>query len=434
MSSSLKESSRAIPGVAICLNCGVKPGRPKFCGRSCAAIYNNKVSPKRRPEGQCTRCGKVCSASKRLCEQCREIFSAEAKEKRRRAEANIQQWITLEGALADEPVPRVHVGRKTVFENGRFGEHWTLKDPCGVFLDHLMGIIFARPEYIHSADIPRYATWVDAFRRYTTDRPMWDARPKRLPVPKLPLDEIGYALRRWIESFLGHDNPLMASFALDAADFIVLHAFGSGSYQYRTENNWELPRLVMGERQHGRDADEQIHDKRLKKDITEYLRRGSATVARGVVPPDGAIIGGSETASVKRGTAFFFQIDRCHLSDSWYDYPQHWEDIYLAEQELQHDIAETFSFPGILLLQRDHPEINWQLEGHLGEWLAKDLHTVADRGIKTYIPARWLTHWIESGRFDEPRKEHPITPWAPQLMDPGIAAEQDCGATLTGVT
>jgi hypothetical protein len=319
----------------------------------------------------------------------------------------------------------MHIHRKTVFANGRFREHWTLQDQCGPFLDHLMGTIFAKPEYIHPTDVPRYATWVDAFRRYTTDWPGWDPRPKKLPVPKLPLDEIGYALRQWIESFLGHDNPLMASFALDAADFIVAHAFGGGNHRYRSGNDWELARLVMGERQRGLDADEHIHDKRLKRIITEDLRRGSATVVRGVIPPDGIIVGGGGTASVRPGIHFFFQIDRCHLSDSWSDYPQPWEDIYLAEQELKYDIAEAFSFPGILLLQRDHPEINHQLAGHLGEWLAKDLHTVAGCGIKTYIPARWLTQWIEYGRFDEPRKEHPITPWGPRLTDLEVALEQD---------
>lgn len=59
-----------------------------------------------------------------------------------------------------------------------------------------MGIIFAQPEYIHPADVQRYAAWVDAFRQHTTDRAGWQARPKAFPIPKLPLDEIGYGLRR----------------------------------------------------------------------------------------------------------------------------------------------------------------------------------------------------------------------------------------------
>lgn len=211
----------------------------------------------------------------------------------------------------------------------------------------------------------------------------------------------------------------MASFALDAADFIVKHAFGGANSRCGSKHDWELPALVVGERQWGRDADEQIHDKRLKKDITEWLRRGSATVVRGIVPTDGVIVGGGRTASVQPGTHFYFQIDRCHLSESWYDYPQPWEDIYLTEQKCEFDIAEGFAFPGILLVRRDHPEIEWRREGHLGEWLTKDLHAVANRGIKTYIPARWLTHWIEYGRLDEPRKEHPILPCSLQLLDSG---------------
>lgn len=398
---------------AVCLNCGKKPGKPKFCGRSCAVTYNNKNSPKRRPEGTCSRCGQPCPASRKRCENCRSIAAAEVKEQRRRESENIQQWKTLDGMPAEAALPRVHIGRQMVFNNGRYGEPWTLRDPCGPLLDHLMGVVFAKPEYIHPADVPRYATWIDAFRRHTTNRPGWQPHPKMLPVAKLPIDEIGYALRNWIESFLNHDNPLMASFALDTADFIVKHAFGETVFRHRSGPDWVLPALVKGERQGGRHADEQIHDKRLKKDITEWLRRDSATVVRGIVPVDGAIVGRGRVASVMPDTKFYFQIDRCHLSESWYDYPQPWEDIYLAEQKREFDVAEGFAFPGILLLRRDHPKIEWQQEGHLGEWLTNDLHAVADRGIKTYIPARWLTHWVEYCGFDEPRVEHPVGRWLP---------------------
>ncbi len=43
----------------------------KFCNRSCAAILNNRLKPKRLPEGSCKVCGEVILASKSFCRQCR---------------------------------------------------------------------------------------------------------------------------------------------------------------------------------------------------------------------------------------------------------------------------------------------------------------------------------------------------------------------------
>lgn len=398
-------------GAAACLNCGKKPGRPKFCDRSCAAMYNNKRSPKRRLQGTCSRCGQPCSASRPHCEGCKPLVAAEIKERRRRESENVQQWTCLDGRLTEAPLPRIHVGFKTVFNNGTYGRPWTLHDPCGPMLDHLMGIIFAKPAYIHPTDVRRYATWIDAFRQFVTARPGWKPRPKSLPVHKLPIAEIGYALQRWIVSLTNHDNPLMASFALDAADFIAKHVFGKVVFRHRSATDWELSAFVSNEQRDGRDAEEYVHDKQIKKLITECLRGGSATVVKGVVPVDGIIVGGGKVASVMPSTSFYFQIDRCHLSESWYDYPQPWEDVYIAGQSQEYDIAEGFAFPGILLLRNGHPKIEWRQEGHLGEWLTNDLHAVADRGVKTYIPARWLSHWVEFRGFDGPCAEHKIGHW-----------------------
>lgn len=42
-----------------CFNCNKETNNPKFCSRSCAAIYNNKQFPKRKVQRKCTKCDNV---------------------------------------------------------------------------------------------------------------------------------------------------------------------------------------------------------------------------------------------------------------------------------------------------------------------------------------------------------------------------------------
>ena len=61
----------------ICLNCQKETINPKFCNRSCAASYNNKVKPKRQKEIKlCIICGKPAkqynnsNRMSKYCEEC----------------------------------------------------------------------------------------------------------------------------------------------------------------------------------------------------------------------------------------------------------------------------------------------------------------------------------------------------------------------------
>lgn len=40
-----------------CINCGIFTNNPKFCSRSCAATYTNKITPKRKIERLCNTKG-----------------------------------------------------------------------------------------------------------------------------------------------------------------------------------------------------------------------------------------------------------------------------------------------------------------------------------------------------------------------------------------
>jgi hypothetical protein len=64
----------------VCKHCGkiidLNGQRPcqvrqkRFCGHSCAASFNNKATPKRHPEGNCTDCGRTISSSRQYCNEC----------------------------------------------------------------------------------------------------------------------------------------------------------------------------------------------------------------------------------------------------------------------------------------------------------------------------------------------------------------------------
>ena len=50
-----------------CFLCDKETINPKFCSKSCAASYNNKKVPKRKPEHKCLDCGKPITANRARC-------------------------------------------------------------------------------------------------------------------------------------------------------------------------------------------------------------------------------------------------------------------------------------------------------------------------------------------------------------------------------
>ena len=61
----------------LCINCNqeIKGHGIKFCSRSCSVSYNNKTSPKRKPEGQCKICKCNLTTHRTYCDKCVSIFN-----------------------------------------------------------------------------------------------------------------------------------------------------------------------------------------------------------------------------------------------------------------------------------------------------------------------------------------------------------------------
>jgi len=100
-----------------CENCGKTTVNPRFCNRSCAATKNNIEVPKRKPEGNCEKCGTPVFRSKRYCQQCQIVVKAEKEEQERRRQENYQSWLTPAGEVRERPIWRVRM--RTVFRLDR---------------------------------------------------------------------------------------------------------------------------------------------------------------------------------------------------------------------------------------------------------------------------------------------------------------------------
>jgi len=73
-----------------CLTCGKSTQNPKFCSRSCSAVTNNKISPKRRKNhSPCLNCKAECKRSASI--YCSFSCSAEHKKK-----LKLEEWLETE--------------------------------------------------------------------------------------------------------------------------------------------------------------------------------------------------------------------------------------------------------------------------------------------------------------------------------------------------
>ena len=53
-----------------CHRCRKPTTNPKYCSRTCSAIVNNQLAPKRQPQGRCKDCSKPISTQRVYCDEC----------------------------------------------------------------------------------------------------------------------------------------------------------------------------------------------------------------------------------------------------------------------------------------------------------------------------------------------------------------------------
>ena len=148
-----------------CIVCGKETDNPKFCGRSCAAKHNNRIAPKRHPEGECEKCKTTIARHQRYCDACKKVLADEQE----RQNQNVRTWRNRHGKDYEVPVKRVSISKKVIFEPvsysaGKMPLPITIS--CGDFLDFLIGICFAKPEYLRSGDARRHVVLLSALKEY----------------------------------------------------------------------------------------------------------------------------------------------------------------------------------------------------------------------------------------------------------------------------
>lgn len=380
----------------LCPECGKKPGKPKFCSQSCAAKYNNRRSPKRQPEGKCDDCGAAIPTKQKRCAVC----AAKSAEAKRRIAENIQSFRTPDGEIRELSVQKAWVHNAMVFEPHPHGSRrFNTADPCGDFLDALLGVVFARPAYIRPGDIHRYAAWIDAFRSHVIDHPWGTRRGSQFPVVTIQLRDLGFALRDWVDTVMRTDNhTLFPTLAVDAARFIEGHAFGhSGSGR----DSWRITGLVTQALNDEWAMRDRLTDPRLKHEITSRLK---GTLTRCVVPFGSNIP--SETVAqplLGQDEPFIFEVERCHLTqENYYDHPC----LRAVEDEVpKFDIADDLWFRGAILIDPTTSRPITCLATADSSWQWNR------RGIPSEIPVRWISDVYERSEDSRALRPVPIPQW-----------------------
>lgn len=82
----------------VCQHCHKPTDNPRFCNRSCAASYNNRVAPKRKKEGVCADCPTPIAPSQIRCPTCK--AARRAQKEAAEAETRARAYATREAERA----------------------------------------------------------------------------------------------------------------------------------------------------------------------------------------------------------------------------------------------------------------------------------------------------------------------------------------------
>jgi hypothetical protein len=200
-----------------CLQCGSETTNPKYCSRACAATQNNRTTPKRRPEGECTTCGTPVSTRLRYCEPCR----AKADQKAQDALENAIKIRLLDGHVERLALPRASLFERRVIS---FSAHELRPEraSCGDVILAILGVLSADREFMSVHDRARHATFL---------RDLLDFRPnirgRTMDLRSTPAISLESAIMQWVESFFRReDEPLHLSYAINTAELVERIALG----------------------------------------------------------------------------------------------------------------------------------------------------------------------------------------------------------------
>jgi hypothetical protein len=310
----------------------------------------------------------------------------------------------VDGRVEEVRAPRIHMRARLRFEVEPSRLPLARTAPCSHLFDALQGLLREPPEYVRWEDAQRHASMIVELARFVPEMSPWGQRA-RGPVAEMPLDRLGFAASDWVRSYLlDAPHPLMCSFALATCEFIVAHAFGTTLFG-RDDETAELVALVADNPASHRPFPA-LDGSSFKREVTSKNVGGLIAVVR---VPAGARLETTQHESrplCSTGDAFYFAIERCHLSSGVMDV-----DEARAHEEARprFDIDDRFEFRGAVLGARGAP---------LGADVVHKFPGRFDYGDvwRANIPARWIESVVRRSTDGSPADltdRLAVPPWAP---------------------
>jgi predicted nucleic acid-binding Zn ribbon protein len=290
----------------LCAVCAKKTSNPKFCSRSCAAIFNNKKNPKRKPEGNCHECGIAISRSRKRCKDCHNTLELEKERKLN----NIYIFQTQQGKI-EKKLPHVFNSKYFAFENGPYAQ-LSLDDECETLIDCLLSLIINSPSYISSYDLG----WLPGMLLRLLDKEIECYKSKTIiKLARLPIKYIASNLENWIWSLFNESyHPMLPVFALATSQFIERHLFGFNFYHEHDSIPWKIAPWINANSQTAKKEFYFLNSSTFKKQFTESIK-GYCLICK---IPDSACVKlhNMWIKDVPLPSNFQFFIERCYLSQA----------------------------------------------------------------------------------------------------------------------
>lgn len=367
-----------------CAQCGKATSNPRFCDKSCAAKFNNRRSPKRKPEGKCASCGAPITSGKRLCSVC---IDADVTAENDRAEGIITVR-RLDGSTERVKTTPVSLTTRTVVQ-AIAPKRLAASTPAARVFELVFGVLANGPEWLRPEERARYATLFRDLARFPVRTRGCEDYTETLPATELPRAAI-----QWLDALATENDPLLLSFGFDAVEFFF--ELVTGRHGYGREPDLEPIVNIQPPIERGYFSDKRS----MRKHYTERVLGRLPVVAS--VPDGGRIRRENGDVLVSGGELFGVQIVHCHLSEN-----PAYETTHLDVEWprlMPFDRATEFSFRSRLLVARTDA-------GQLTPW-APGKRTCHDEGPLLDLPAHWITGILDMHEDPLAERPTPVRSWA----------------------
>ncbi len=229
---------------------------------------------------------------------------------------------TVDDVLADHPQPLepIVVSKETVYRVDCGPSVLSVDDRAELLLDRLMAVCFQKPEFLRPESIDRYLHLLVDLKNFV----FVDFSPNgrgEVRVADIRIARLRLAMGEWIRSYSNDDcHPILASYAIDAAQFVRRMANGCYSFAEppERERSFKIKGLLAQDEEWDQCHLDDFADARFKSEIT---RRSSLGRVICQVPGDASVLRSHrESVLASPGDEFVFTGRRCYLSSGVSDY------------------------------------------------------------------------------------------------------------------